>query len=135
MHRGGGNTSAGRVLRDQVARFWALGRPAGAICHGVLVLARTRDVATGRSILASRRTTCLPKYVERFAYLATAWRLGRYYRSYRACVEDEVNAALDDPGQPVPARAGHPHHARHRGRRHASLRRGRPHLPVRAPAR
>jgi hypothetical protein len=28
------------VLRDQVARFWAQGRPVGAICHGVLVLAR-----------------------------------------------------------------------------------------------
>ena len=27
------------VLRDQVARFWALGRPVAAICHGVLVLA------------------------------------------------------------------------------------------------
>jgi putative intracellular protease/amidase len=30
------------VLRDQVARFWAAGKPVGAICHGVLVLARTR---------------------------------------------------------------------------------------------
>ena len=28
---------------EQVARFWATGRPVGAICHGVLVLARTRD--------------------------------------------------------------------------------------------
>jgi putative intracellular protease/amidase len=85
------------ILRDQVARFWTLGRPVGAICHGVLVLARTRDPATGRSVLASRQTTCLPKYMERSAYLATAWRLGRYYRTYPAYVEDEVKAALDDP--------------------------------------
>ncbi|MFI1169016.1 type 1 glutamine amidotransferase domain-containing protein [Streptomyces sp. NPDC020801] len=84
-------------LRGQVARFWALGRPVGAICHGVLVLARTRDPATGRSALAGRRTTCLPKYMERTAYLTTAWRLGRYYRTYPAYVEDEVRAALDDP--------------------------------------
>jgi putative intracellular protease/amidase len=84
-------------LRDQVARFWALGRPVGAICHGVLVLARTLDPATGRSVLARRRTTCLPKYMERSAFLATAWRLGRYYRTYPAYVEDEVKAALDDP--------------------------------------
>jgi putative intracellular protease/amidase len=84
-------------LRDQVARFWALGRPTGAICHGVLVLARTADPATGRSVLATRRTTCLPKYMERSAYLATGWRLGRYYRTYPAYVEDEVRAALDDP--------------------------------------
>jgi hypothetical protein len=32
---------------------------------------------TGRSVLASRQTTCLPKYMERSAYLATVWRLGR----------------------------------------------------------
>jgi putative intracellular protease/amidase len=86
------------VLREQVARFWALGRPLAAICHGVLVLARTRDPATDRSVLADRRTTCLPRYMERTAYLATAWRLGRYYRTYPAYVQDEVEAALDDPG-------------------------------------
>jgi putative intracellular protease/amidase len=86
------------VLRDQVARFWALGRPVGAICHGVLVLARARDPATGRSVLADRRTTCLPKYMERLAYWSTGWRLGRYYRTYPAYVEDEVQAALNDPG-------------------------------------
>jgi putative intracellular protease/amidase len=85
------------ALRGQVARFWALGRPVGAICHGVLVLARTLDPATGHSVLARRRTTCLPKYMERSAFLATAWRLGRYYRTYPAYVEDEVKAALDDP--------------------------------------
>ena len=35
--------------------------------------------------------------MERSAYLATAWRLGRYYRTYPAYVEDEVRAALEDP--------------------------------------
>ncbi|MFF1703306.1 type 1 glutamine amidotransferase domain-containing protein [Streptomyces sp. NPDC058252] len=85
------------VLRERIARFWALERPVGAICHGVLVLARARDAATGRSVLAGRRTTCLPKYMERTAYFTTAWRLGRYYRTYPAYVEDEVRAALADP--------------------------------------
>jgi putative intracellular protease/amidase len=85
------------VLSEQVGRFWRLNRPVGAICHGVLVLARTRDPDTGRSVLAGRRTTCLPKYMERSAYLSTAWRLGRYYRTYPAYVEDEVRAALADP--------------------------------------
>jgi putative intracellular protease/amidase len=85
------------VLRDQVAGFWGLDRPVGAICHGVLVLARTRDAPSGRSVLAECQTTCLPKYMERSAYLATGWRLGRYYRTYPAYVEDEVKASLDDP--------------------------------------
>ncbi|MFD8214555.1 type 1 glutamine amidotransferase domain-containing protein [Streptomyces sp. NPDC059697] len=85
------------ALHQQIARFWALERPVGAICHGVLVLARARDLTTGRSVLADRRTTCLPKYMERTAYFTTAWRLGRYYRTYPAYVEDEVRAALADP--------------------------------------
>lgn len=81
-------------LRHTVANFWSLNRPVAAICHGVLVLARTHDNETGRSLLFGRRTTCLPKYMERTAYFATSWRLGRYYRTYPAYVEDEVRAAL-----------------------------------------
>ena len=87
------------VLQAKVAEFWSLDRPVGAICHGVLVLARTRDPDTGRSVIADRQTTCLPKYMERGAYYLTAWRLGRYYRTYPAYVEDEVTAALADPHQ------------------------------------
>ncbi|MGW4213859.1 type 1 glutamine amidotransferase domain-containing protein [Lentzea sp. NPDC004789] len=74
------------VLRDKVSAFWALDRPVGAICHGVLVLARA-------GLLAGRRTTCLPKYLERSAYFLTAWRRGRYYRTYPAYVQDEVVAS------------------------------------------
>jgi hypothetical protein len=37
--------------------------------------------------------------MERGAFYLTAWRLGRYYRTYPAYVEDEVTAALNDPGQ------------------------------------
>lgn len=85
------------LLQEKAAAFWALGRPVGAICHGVLVLARARDPRTGRSPLAERRTTCLPRHLERIAYLGTFWKLGRYVRTYPAYVEDEVRAALVDP--------------------------------------
>lgn len=84
------------VLRAKVAEYWTLNRPVGAICHGVLVLARTRDPRTGRTLLYGRQTTCLPRYMERSAYLATAWRLGRYYRTYPQYVEDEVRGSLQD---------------------------------------
>jgi putative intracellular protease/amidase len=87
----------GRDLFEKVALFARTGKPLAAICHGVLVLARAKDPATGKSPLAARRTTCLPKYMERSAWLSTAWRRGRYYRTYDAYVEDEVKTALDDP--------------------------------------
>jgi putative intracellular protease/amidase len=89
------------LLQGKVAEFWALDppRPVGAICHGVLVLARTRDAASGKCVLDRVRTTCLPRYMERGAWLLTFWKLGRYYRTYPAYVEDEVRAALARPDE------------------------------------
>jgi putative intracellular protease/amidase len=77
-------------LQSKVSQYFALNRPVGAICHGVLVAARA-------GALKGRQTTCLPKYMERSAYLATFWKLGRYYRTYDAYVEDEVKATLSQP--------------------------------------
>ena len=90
---------ASEVLQAKVAAFAGTGKPMAAICHGVLVLARAKDPKTGRSVLHGRRTTCLPKYMERVAYYLTAWKLGRYYRTYDAYVEDEVTAALENASQ------------------------------------
>jgi putative intracellular protease/amidase len=79
--------------------FFAATKPVAAICHGVLVLARAKDPTTGRSLLFGRRTTCLPRYMERTAFWATAWRRGRYYRTYDAYVQDEVEAAVGPDGR------------------------------------
>jgi putative intracellular protease/amidase len=83
-------------VHQLTAAFFATGKPVAAICHGVLVAARAHG-PDGRSVLYGLRTTCLPKYMERSAYLATFWRRGRYYRTYPAYVEDEVTAALARP--------------------------------------
>jgi putative intracellular protease/amidase len=89
------------LLQDRVRDFWATGKPVAAICHGVLPLARA-------GVLQGVRTTCLPKYLERSAYLATAWRRGRYYRTYPAYVEDEVrtSGAVFERGPRVLRRRG-----------------------------
>lgn len=90
---------ASTSLHSQVAQFWQLDRPVGAICHGVVVLARSINPTTGRSVLHDTTTTCLPKYMERSAFFLTAWKLGRYYRTYPTYVEDEVRAALARPDE------------------------------------
>ena len=84
----------GKTLQDKVLAFWKLERRVAAICHGTVVLARTTD--DGKSVLYDKRTTCLPKYMERVAYYLTAWRRGDYYRTYPEYVEDEVKRALAD---------------------------------------
>jgi putative intracellular protease/amidase len=81
-----GSEEVQRLIVD----FWKTKKPVAAICHGVLPLARA-------NVLAGKKTTCLPKYMERSAYFLTAWKLGRYYRTYDAYVEDEVRAALRAP--------------------------------------
>jgi putative intracellular protease/amidase len=87
------------LLQAKIAELWTgSSKPVAAICHGVLPLARARD-ASGRSVLADSRTTCLTKPMERSAYLLTFWKLGNYYRTYPAYVEDEVTAALKSAAQ------------------------------------
>lgn len=89
----------------------AFARPVvvAAICHGVLLAARSVDPATGHSVLYGRKTTALTWAMERLA-----WRLTRitrfwdrdYYRTYSEepgqpsgymSVESEVARALKDP--------------------------------------
>ena len=84
------------VVHALITEFFATGKPIAAICHGVLAAARAKR-ADGHSVLHGLHTTCLPKYMERTAYLSTFWRRGRYYRTYDAYVEDEVRAALAAP--------------------------------------
>ena len=104
LHLAGGHAKGMRqyiaspILHERVVAFGRSGKPFGAICHGTLVLARAIDPSTGKSVLHGLRTTCLPKYMERTAWLLTAWKLGDYYRTYPAYVEDEVRAALAKPG-------------------------------------
>lgn len=71
------------------------GKPVAAICHGVVLAARSRSAKTGASSLHGRKTTALTWSLER-----RAWTVGRifrfwdpgYYRTY-----------LERPGEP----AGH----------------------------
>ena len=65
------------VVQRLVAEFFATDKPIAAICHGVLVAARARR-EDGNSVLHGLRTTCLPKFIERAAFLATFWLRGRY---------------------------------------------------------
>jgi len=72
------------------------GLPVGAICHGVVLLARAIDPATGRSVLYGRRTTSLTKSLELSGWQLTRLRLGDYYRTYTQTVQDEVVSVLAD---------------------------------------
>jgi protease I len=80
-------------LQAVVADLFERHSPVGAICHGVLVAARSRR-ADGKSVLYGRKTTALPKIMELTGWLLTRLYLGDYYRTYATPVEDEVRASL-----------------------------------------
>lgn len=97
------------VLQRLVVQAFNRELPTGAICHGVLLVARSIDPKTGKSVLYGRRTTALTWALE-----ARAWRVTlvtrfwdpSYYRTYREkpgepagymSVEQEVTRALAGP--------------------------------------
>lgn len=85
------------LLQSKVLQFWQQGKLIGAMCHGILVLARTIDPQTGRSVLHGRKVTAVPKSLDRFAYRIDSWLLKRGYIMYSCCVAEEVRACLERP--------------------------------------
>ena len=81
------------VLQAAVVQAFAAGKPVAAICHGVLLAARSLDPTTGRSVLHGRKTTALTWALERsassLAHVFRPWDRD-YYRTY-----------LEAPGQPA----------------------------------
>jgi len=67
-----------KIVQNTALEFFKRDKVVGAICHGVLVLARTIDPETGRSVLYGRKLTGLTKRLERAGYYLTSWRLGDY---------------------------------------------------------
>ena len=109
------------ALHRLVVDAFARGLVVAAICHGVLLAARSVDPATGHSVLYGRRTTALTWTLER-----TAWRLSRitrfwdpdYYRTYNEepgqpsgymSVQSEVTRALKNPTDFCDVERGSPH--------------------------
>ncbi|RDS83183.1 type 1 glutamine amidotransferase domain-containing protein [Dyella psychrodurans] len=107
-------------LKNLVAEFFAADKPVAAICHGVLLVARSKR-SDARSVLYGRRTTGLTWALEKSAWSLT--RITRfwdpdYYRTYREApdqpvgymsVQQEVSRALADPTDflDVPKEATH----------------------------
>lgn len=96
------------TLQALVAGFFAADKPVAAICHGVLLAARSRD-GSGRSVLHGRKTTALTWWLEgaasKIARATRRWDPD-YYRTYPdgphqpegyMSVQQEVTRALADP--------------------------------------
>jgi putative intracellular protease/amidase len=97
------------ILQRHVAGFFDAEKPVAAICHGVLLAARSISTRTGRSVLHGYQTTALTWALEN-----SAWSLARilrfwdpnYYRTYLEAdgqpkgfmsVQQEVTRALAIP--------------------------------------
>jgi putative intracellular protease/amidase len=85
-----------KILQQQLVDFFALDRVVSAVCHGQVLLARSIDPSTQKSVLHGRRATALTKRLERAGFWLTVWTLGRHFRTYPEYVQDEVSRALGD---------------------------------------
>ena len=97
------------VLQQLIVDAFQRGMPLAAVCHGVLLVARSIDSESGHSVLYGRKTTALTWRQERLA-----WHIARrtrfwdpdYYRTYTESagqpdgymsVQQEVTRALAKP--------------------------------------
>ncbi|MEH6348246.1 MAG: type 1 glutamine amidotransferase domain-containing protein [Bermanella sp.] len=97
-HAAGMKTMIDSVIAQSICRhFFQNDKPVAAVCHGVLLLARSKNRA-GLSVLNGRQSTALPASMELSAWAATALWLGRYYRTYPKTVEREVSEAVGKGG-------------------------------------
>jgi protease I len=85
------------VLQQLVVKFFQAKKPVAAICHGVILVARSFDSETGRSVIHNYKTTSLLKSQELLAYNLTRLWLKEYYLTYPGMTtEDEVVSVLSD---------------------------------------
>ena len=82
------------LLQQIVVGFFDAEKPVAAVCHGVVLAARSFSPRTGKSVLFGKKTTALTWTLEQ-----SAWRISRYagrwwdrdyYRTYR-----------EEPGEPA----------------------------------
>ena len=105
LHLNGGHAPGMReycgseLLQSKVAKMVERGIPIGAICHGTLLLARSKG-EDGKSVISSRNVTSLPYFMEKAAVTLTSLKLGsRYYSTYDIPCATEVASLLDSPKQ------------------------------------
>jgi protease I len=85
------------VLQRLVVDFFIAQKPVGAICHGVVLAARSINPDTQKSVIYNYKTTALLNSQELLAYNLTRLRLKDYYLTYpEITVENEVKSVLSD---------------------------------------
>jgi len=85
------------ILQQLISDFFVAQKPVAAICHGVLLVAKSTHPQTGKSVIYNYKTTSLLKSQEVLAYQLTKYWLNDYYLTYPGRpVEDEVKTFLAD---------------------------------------
>ncbi len=83
------------ILQQLIVDFFKNKKPVAAVCHGPLLVARSINPETGKSVIYNYKTTALLKSQERLAYFLTKLWLKDYYLTYpQTTVEDEVKTFL-----------------------------------------
>ncbi len=84
-------------LQVSISKFFGDKKPVGAICHGVVLVARSKNPDTDKSVIHQYKTTSLLNRQELLGFNMTRLWMGDYYLTYpEITVEDEVTAALEN---------------------------------------
>lgn len=88
------------VLQQAIVSFFESKKIIGAVCHGVVLVARSVDPKTHKSVLYTYQTTALLKSQEILGYRLSKFWKQDYYLTYPGItVEDEVKVVLKKKNQ------------------------------------
>ncbi|HRD68548.1 MAG TPA: type 1 glutamine amidotransferase domain-containing protein [Legionella sp.] len=87
------------ILQKKIVECFKLNKVIGALCTGVLVVARSINPETGKSVLFDKNTTAITAWMEQLSWRITYPWYKNYFRIYPVSAQKEIEQLLQSPKQ------------------------------------
>ncbi len=87
------------ILHQKIVQCFNQNKIIGALCTGVLTVARSIDPQTQQSVLFNKKTTAVTRWMELSGWYLTRRYFHDYYRIYPVTAQDEIELLLSNKNQ------------------------------------
>ncbi|STX27968.1 DJ-1 family protein [Legionella beliardensis] len=88
-----------QILHKKIVECFNQNKIIGALCTGVLTVARSIDPKTQKSVLFNKKTTAVTRWMELSGWYLTRHYFHNYYRIYPTTAQDEIEKLLSNRKQ------------------------------------
>lgn len=87
------------ILHQKIVQCFNQNKIIGALCTGVLTVARSINPQTQKSVLFHKKTTAVTRWMELSGWYLTRHYFNDYYRVYPITAQDEIEVLLNNKNQ------------------------------------